>query len=82
MIINIINVNRMTVVEAECYTPIPRDRYSPKTSEASPEWMQTEARDVHITRPAAAVQYRKDVAKYFQHAREPLFLPFSHHKGL
>jgi len=36
VIINIINIDRMTVVEAECYTPIPGDRYSPKTSEIRP----------------------------------------------
>ena len=55
----------MTVVEAECYTPIPGDRYNPKTSEVSPDWMQTEARDVHIARPTVAVEYRQDIAKFF-----------------
>ena len=69
MIIHIIDVSRMTVVEAEYYTPIPGDRYSPKTSEASLERMQPEARNVHIIRPTAAVQYRKNVAKLFNMRR-------------
>src|SRR5450759_1913152 len=37
----------------------------PKTSEASLERMQPKARNVHIIRPTAVVQCRKDVAKFF-----------------
>jgi hypothetical protein len=69
MIIHIIDVSRMTIVEAECYTPIPGDRYSPETGEASLKRMQPEARNVHIIRPTAAVQYRKNVAQFFNMCR-------------
>jgi hypothetical protein len=69
MIIHIIDISRITVVEAERYTPIPGDRYSPETSEASLERVQPEARNVHIIRPTAAVQYRKNVAKFFKMCR-------------
>jgi hypothetical protein len=65
VIIYIIDIHRMTIVEAECYAPTPRDRYSPKTSESSLEGMQSKARNVHFARPTAVVQYRKDVAKFF-----------------
>jgi len=65
MIINIVNVDRITVVEAERYTPIPGDRYCPKASELSFERMKSEAGKVHLIRPAAAVQYRENIAKFF-----------------
>jgi hypothetical protein len=65
VIIHIIDINRMTAVEAEGDAPIPGDRYSPKISEVSLERMQPEARKVHIIWPTAAVQYRKNVAKLF-----------------
>jgi hypothetical protein len=65
MIIHIVDINGMAVIEAERNTPIPGDRYSPIAREASLERMQAEPGNVHIIRPAAAVQYRKNVAKFF-----------------
>ena len=59
----------MTVVEAECNTPIAGDRYGPIAGEVSLERMQAEPRNAHIIRPAAAVQYRKNVAKFFNMRR-------------
>jgi hypothetical protein len=62
---NIINVDRVTVVEAERYTPIPGDRYCPKVSELSFERMKSEAGKVHLIGPTAAVQYRENIAQFF-----------------
>jgi len=55
----------MTVVEAECDAPIPGHRYSRKASEVSLERMWPEARNVHIIRLTFTVQYRKNVAMFF-----------------
>jgi hypothetical protein len=68
-----IDISRMTVVEAECYTPIPRDRYSPKTSEVSLERMQPKARNVHIIRRTLLNGLRAD----FRQSRFiPIALPY------
>jgi hypothetical protein len=69
MIIHIVDINGMAVIEAERNTPIPGDRYSPIARKASLERMQAEPRNVHIIRPAAAVQYRKNIAKFFNMRR-------------
>ena len=69
MIVNIANVDRITVVETERYTPIPGDRYCPKATEGSLERMKSEAGKVHLIRPTAAVQYRKNITKFFNMRR-------------
>ena len=82
VIINVVHVDRITIVETKRYTPISGNRYCPKTSKRSFERVKSEAGKVHLIRPTAAVQYCKNIAKFFNMCRGHPSCRFTIKKGL
>lgn len=64
MIVGIIDVDGVTVLEAECHSPIPRHRNGIMPFQDSLQRVEPQARQVHILRCSAPLQDRENVTKF------------------
>jgi len=64
MLIEIIDVDRISVFKAERYPPVPGYRHGPVASEIATQGVQPEARQVHVFRRAAAIEDSENVAQF------------------
>ncbi len=64
MVVDVINVNGMTILETEGYSPIARHRNGIITSKPPCKCMQPESRYIHIARRPTLVQHGKDASQF------------------
>lgn len=64
MIVGIIDIDGVTVLEAECHSPIPRHRNGIMPFQDSLQCVEPQARQVHILRCSAPLQDRENVTKF------------------
>jgi hypothetical protein len=65
MVIDIINIERLALGEAENHTPVGTNRYRPKAFQLALERMQPEARQVHISDRTCSIKARENVPQLF-----------------
>jgi hypothetical protein len=63
VVINVIDILRITLHKAEDDTPIRANRHCPKSLQAAPERMQAKTRKVHVIRSAGGIETRQDVSE-------------------
>lgn len=64
MIVDIINVNGMTIFETEGYSPIARHRNGIVTPKPPCKCMQPESRYIHIAGRPTLVEHAKDASQF------------------
>ena len=64
MIVDVININSMTVLEAEGYSPVARHRNGIVTPKPSCKCMQPESQYIHIAGRPTLVEHGKDSSQF------------------